>query len=236
MTHERVEAARQPKVRNDDIARAFAEVADILELEEDNPFRILAYRNAARTLRDLGEEVADLISRGGDPDDLPGIGKDLAAQIREMISSGRLSKLDRLRRAGRLQEQGDAIDRFNAENPGFTVLKGVEVDILPDGQLDLPDDALRRLILSWRPFTPISHCRAKNRPNASCGRWTTNMSPFSHILPGGCCLNATAMTSTWDAFFGRRGPEDVFWKSTPSQLVSISPTGIAGWPGSKGLS
>jgi DNA polymerase (family 10) len=35
--------------------------------------------------------------------------------------------------------------RFNAENPGFTVLKGVEVDILPDGQLDLPDDALRRL-------------------------------------------------------------------------------------------
>jgi hypothetical protein len=145
MTHERVETARQPKVRNDDIASAFGEVADILELEEDNPFRIRAYRNAARTLRGLGEEVADLIARGGDPDDLPGIGKDLAAQIREMISSGRLSKLDRLRPAGRLREQGDAIDRFNAENPGFTVLKGVEVDILPDGQLDLPDDALRRL-------------------------------------------------------------------------------------------
>jgi DNA polymerase (family 10) len=103
MTHERVETAGQPKVRNEDIASASGEVADILEHEEDNPFRIRAYRNAARALRGLvGEEVADLIARGGDPDDLPGIGKDLAARIREMISTGRLSKLDRLRPAVRI--------------------------------------------------------------------------------------------------------------------------------------
>jgi DNA polymerase (family 10) len=97
MTQERVKSARQPDVSNEDIARAFGEVADILELEEDNPFRVRAYRNAARTLRGLGEDVSDMIARGGDPDDLPGIGKDLAGQIREMTSSGRLSKLDRLR-------------------------------------------------------------------------------------------------------------------------------------------
>ena len=47
--------------------------------------------------------------------------------------------------ADRLLQQIDAIDRFNAENAGFTVLKGVEVDILSDGKLDLPDDALGRL-------------------------------------------------------------------------------------------
>jgi len=97
MTRERAEPVQQLTVRNEEIARAFDEVADILELEEENPFRIRAYRNAARTLRSLGEEVAEMIARGGDPDDLPGIGKDLAAQIKEMTSSGHLARLDRLR-------------------------------------------------------------------------------------------------------------------------------------------
>ena len=83
--------------RNEDIARAFDETADILEIEEQNPFRVRAYRNAARTLRSLGEEAADMVSRGADLDDLPGIGEDLAAQIAEMVSSGHLSKLDSLR-------------------------------------------------------------------------------------------------------------------------------------------
>ncbi len=83
--------------RNEDIARAFDETADILEIEEENPFRVRAYRNAARTLRSLGEEAAEMVSRGADLDELPGIGEDLAAQIVEMVSSGHLSKLDALR-------------------------------------------------------------------------------------------------------------------------------------------
>jgi len=83
--------------RNEDIARALDETADILEIEDQNPFRVRAYRNAARTLRSLGEEAADMISRGADLDDLPGIGEDLAAQIAEMVSSGHLTKLDALR-------------------------------------------------------------------------------------------------------------------------------------------
>jgi DNA polymerase (family 10) len=83
--------------RNEDIARAFDETADILEIEEENPFRVRAYRNAARTLRSLGEEAVDMVSRGANLDDLPGIGEDLAAQIAEMVSSGHLGKLDSLR-------------------------------------------------------------------------------------------------------------------------------------------
>jgi DNA polymerase (family X) len=97
MTRAPKSPASPEKVRNEDIARAFDEVAELLDLENDNPFRIRAYRNAARTLRGAREEVADMIARGGDPDDLPGIGKDLAAQIGEMVASGRLSRLDRLR-------------------------------------------------------------------------------------------------------------------------------------------
>ncbi|HYA72479.1 MAG TPA: DNA polymerase/3'-5' exonuclease PolX [Roseiarcus sp.] len=83
--------------RNEDIARAFDETADILEIEEENPFRVRAYRNAARTLRSLGEEAADMVSRGANLADLPGIGEDLAAQIAEMVSSGHLKRLDSLR-------------------------------------------------------------------------------------------------------------------------------------------
>lgn len=49
--------------------------------------------------------------------------------------------------AGRLAQQIDRIDALNAHLDGFAVLKGVEVDILKDGRLDLPDDVLRRLDL-----------------------------------------------------------------------------------------
>ena len=47
--------------------------------------------------------------------------------------------------AGRLSRQMDTIDALNEALSGFTVLKGAEVDILPDGSLALPDDVLRRL-------------------------------------------------------------------------------------------
>ena len=49
--------------------------------------------------------------------------------------------------AARLRRQGEAIDRLNAQTRGFTILKGIEVDILKDGTLDLPDEALRELDL-----------------------------------------------------------------------------------------
>ena len=43
---------------NEEIARAFDEIADLLEIGKANPFRVRAYRHAARTLRSLGREVA----------------------------------------------------------------------------------------------------------------------------------------------------------------------------------
>ena len=82
--------------RNEDVARSFDEVAEILELKDDNPFRIRAYRNAARTLRGLGNEVGDILLQGQDLAQLPGIGDDLAEQIAEMVHTGRLSKLDEI--------------------------------------------------------------------------------------------------------------------------------------------
>ena len=83
--------------RNPEIAAALDEVADLLELEQANPFRIRAYRNAARTVRGLGSEVAALLVQGGLPK-LRGIGEDLAGKIKTLAATGRLPLLDHLRR------------------------------------------------------------------------------------------------------------------------------------------
>ena len=86
-------------VHNADIAAHFEEIADLLEIQGENPFRIRAYRNAARTVGDLGTELTSLVEQGEDLTRLPGIGKDLAAKIVEIIRTGTTAKLKELHKA-----------------------------------------------------------------------------------------------------------------------------------------
>jgi DNA polymerase (family 10) len=85
-------------VHNEDIASVFDEIADLLEIEGDNPFRIRAYRNGARTLRELGRDIGALIAQGEDITRLAGIGKNLAAKIHEILDTGHCRALDKLRK------------------------------------------------------------------------------------------------------------------------------------------
>lgn len=85
-------------IHNADIAAIFEEIADRLEIQGANPFRIRAYRNAARLLGELPQEARALLENGEDLTRLPGIGDDLAAKIREIVETGHCSLLDRLRR------------------------------------------------------------------------------------------------------------------------------------------
>lgn len=80
------------------IAAAFDEIADLLEIEQANPFRIRAYRNAARTVRDLSADIADMVKRGDDLTELPGIGTDLAGKIADLVRHGTTDILKKLRR------------------------------------------------------------------------------------------------------------------------------------------
>ncbi|MHB0984258.1 MAG: DNA polymerase/3'-5' exonuclease PolX [Sulfuricella sp.] len=84
-------------IHNADIAAIFEEIADLLEIQEANPFRIRAYRNAARTLGELSQDVRVLVEKGDDLKRLPGIGDDLSARIREIVATGHCSFLERLR-------------------------------------------------------------------------------------------------------------------------------------------
>jgi len=83
-------------VHNADIAAVFEEIADLLEIEGANPFRIRAYRNAARTLSELSQDARALLEKGDDLRQLPGIGDDLAAKIAEIVATGSCSLLQRL--------------------------------------------------------------------------------------------------------------------------------------------
>lgn len=85
---------------NRDIAAAFDEVADLLEFQDANPFRVRAYRNAARKIGDLPESVADVVANPQrEVTEIEGIGKDLAEKINELVGGGRLAMLDELRAA-----------------------------------------------------------------------------------------------------------------------------------------
>jgi DNA polymerase (family 10) len=83
-------------VHNNDIADVFDEIADFLEIEGENPFRIRAYRNAAGTVRGLGDELKDMVADNADLTELAGIGKELAAKIREILETGTAKALSKL--------------------------------------------------------------------------------------------------------------------------------------------
>jgi len=79
---------------NAEIARALAELADLLEIQGANPFRIRAYRNAIRTIQGLTRPLSAIVDAGEALTDLPGVGKDMASHIGELLETGRLSLMD----------------------------------------------------------------------------------------------------------------------------------------------
>jgi len=86
-------------MENIQIAKTFEEVADLLEIQGANPFRVRAYRNAARTIGTLGTPVESLLkNNGGTLEELPGIGADLAGKIARMCRTGEFPLLAQLTR------------------------------------------------------------------------------------------------------------------------------------------
>ncbi len=81
---------------NQQIAQKFYKTADLLEILGENPFRVRAYRNAARTIESLGRDLSEMVAQGEDLTKLPGIGKDLAEKIKEIIETGSFSRLREL--------------------------------------------------------------------------------------------------------------------------------------------
>jgi DNA polymerase (family 10) len=83
-------------VHNEDIAKVFDEIADLLEIRGENAFRIRAYRNASLDVRGLPKEIAQMVETRADLTELPGIGEALAGKIGEIVRTGSCGALKKL--------------------------------------------------------------------------------------------------------------------------------------------
>lgn len=85
-------------MKNSEIAEIFNNIADILEIQDENPFRIRAYRKAAINIENLTEDV-EAVAKKKKLNDLPGIGKDLAGKIEEYIKTNRIKFYEDLKKS-----------------------------------------------------------------------------------------------------------------------------------------
>ena len=70
--------------KNTEIAQIFDQIASMLSILDENPFKIRAYKKAALNILELNEEIEDRVSRN-DVTDIPGVGKELANKIKEYM-------------------------------------------------------------------------------------------------------------------------------------------------------
>ncbi|MCE5283373.1 MAG: DNA polymerase/3'-5' exonuclease PolX [Deltaproteobacteria bacterium] len=84
-------------MQNDEIAKVFLEMADLLEIKGENPFKVRAYRRAAQIIDHLPDPIADRIARGEDLQEIPGIGEAIAKKSAELVATGKLAAYEDLK-------------------------------------------------------------------------------------------------------------------------------------------
>jgi DNA polymerase (family 10) len=86
-------------IRNRELALFFEKLASMLSLQNANPFRIRAYRNAANTVLRWPEELGSYFERWGKLPKMPGIASDLSSKLMELIQTGHLGLLEQLEKS-----------------------------------------------------------------------------------------------------------------------------------------
>src|SRR5213083_646220 len=103
-----------------EIAAVLEDVAALLELKDENPFKIRAYTNAARSLETWGGNIADLGNQEV-LEKIPGIGKAIAAKIKELVETGSLKFFDELR----AEFPADILELFSLPGLGAKKIKAL---------------------------------------------------------------------------------------------------------------
>jgi len=81
--------------KNREIAEIFENMADMLSIADENPFKIRAYRKAAVNILELREAIEDTAARD-ELTEIPGVGKELADKIKEYVETGRMKEYEKL--------------------------------------------------------------------------------------------------------------------------------------------
>jgi DNA polymerase (family 10) len=83
-------------MKNAEVAKVFQDIADLLELKGENPFKIRAYQRAVFSLEHLPQEVEELVGEGR-LREVPGVGEAIAKKITELVTTGRLKYYEELK-------------------------------------------------------------------------------------------------------------------------------------------
>src|SRR5689334_102471 len=86
-----------PSLSNADIADRLMSLAQLLSAQKENPYKVKAYRRAAKSIRSLSQSLEQLVREDADLTRYAGIGKGIAGAIRELVESGSLRKAEALR-------------------------------------------------------------------------------------------------------------------------------------------
>ncbi|SFR45197.1 DNA polymerase (family 10) [Marinobacter daqiaonensis] len=105
-------------MHNAEIARRFHELADLLEIQDANEFRVRAYRNAASIVEGSSRPIESMVADGEDLTAIRGIGDDLAGKIEELVKTGNLPQLQELQ--GEVPEQLTELMRLDQLGPKRT--------------------------------------------------------------------------------------------------------------------
>lgn len=84
-------------MKNSEIARVFEDIADLLEIKGENPFKVRAYQRAARTIEHLPRELETMLGEGEDITAIPGIGEAIAKKTAELVNTGKLAFYEELK-------------------------------------------------------------------------------------------------------------------------------------------
>ena len=82
---------------NSEISEAFETIVNLLQMKDEKSFTVRAYQRAARTIERLPRDVDAMIREGDDLTDIPGIGKAISAKITELVTTGEMTYLERLK-------------------------------------------------------------------------------------------------------------------------------------------
>jgi len=126
------------------------EIADLLDLEEANPFRVRAYRNAARNILSSSKSMAALVEEGFDLTTLKGIGDDLSKKIIEIVRTGELAFLNELKKGGSSELEPLLAIPGLGPNRVRLLHEGLKIDSLHD----LKDALQRGKLQTLRGFGP----------------------------------------------------------------------------------
>ncbi len=83
--------------KNAEIAQIFEQMAGMLSILDENPFKIRAYKKAALNILELDEDIEDRVERN-DVTDIPGVGKDLASKVKEYVETGYIKEFEKLQK------------------------------------------------------------------------------------------------------------------------------------------